>query len=136
MACTCGSQHLTAGFCGSRGWCEEGTEARDGECHDHSAEDGQEAERLPEGANRLGADHYAAGDLVEVGERQQVGDPADSGHDRAEREDQPGQEHLRQHGHDGELDGLSLVLGDAGYQHADAEGDEHEQQRAQSEHGG
>ena len=118
-----------------RGGGEEAAEPQAGQGEHDQPEQGEEDEGLPERADRLGPQHHTPGYLVEVGQREDVGDPPHADRDRGQREDQPGQQHLRQHDHHRQLDGLALVLRHAGYQHSQAQGDEEEQQRPEPEYG-
>src|SRR5215469_5676638 len=57
------------------GWGEVSAEAKYCQRHDHSAEQGEKDEGLPQRAERLRPEHDATSDLVEVRQRQQISDP-------------------------------------------------------------
>ena len=90
-------------------------------------------ERQPQRGERRPSQHHALADHREVGERQQVADPAHAGRHRVEREDHAGEQDLGEQEEERGLDRLPRGLRDRRDEDAEPEHHEQEQRRPEGE---
>ena len=116
-------------------WHEVAAEPQNRQSEDDDGEKSKEKKWLTECADGSGLEHHASADLDEIAEGKEVSDPAHAQGHGGDGEDQAREQHLGQDDHEGELDGLPLVLRDGRDQDSKAKGDKKEEERPEGEDG-